>query len=128
MTAASVVLAAALAAWGVLPTAAPAPRRGAVETEVSPIQASLPPSVPASPLVKQIFDEPPLIARPARVRPERPRAERARPARAPLYRDWRFWTISGGLLVASVVVTILVTRPGPQPFEGNFDPKVISLP
>ena len=127
MTTASVVLAAALAAWGAFPTAASAPASDAVDTaEAAPIPTSPPPSVPAPPAVRQIFDEPPLIATPARR--ERSRPQRLRPVRAPLYRDWRFWTISGGLFAATVVVTILVTRPGPQPFAGNFDPKVIFFP
>jgi len=130
MTTASFVLGAALVAWGAFPLPASPPGRDVVGT-AAPIQASPSPPVPAPAPVKQMFDEPPLIAEPAppvRSRPERSRPQRARPARAPLYRDWRFWAISGSLLAASVVTTILVTRPGPQPFEGNFDPKVISLP
>jgi hypothetical protein len=130
MTTASLVFAAALAAWGGFPAAASAPGNDAVDiAEAPPVQASPPPPVPEAPPVRQIFDEPALLAtpaRPARARPERP--ERARPARAPLYRDWRFWTISGGLFAAAVVTTILVTRPGPQPFEGNLEPKVITFP
>jgi hypothetical protein len=127
MTTASLVLAAALAAWGGFPAAASAPGSDAVETaEAPPVQASPPPAVLAPPAVRQVFDEPALIATSARQ--ARPRPERARPARAPLYRDWRFWTISGGLFAAAVVTTILVTRPGPQPFEGNLEPKVITFP
>jgi hypothetical protein len=82
---------------------------------------------PAPVVVKQLFDESTPVPRrssPPSLRLSRP----ARPERPDLFRNWRFWTISGGLFVATVVVTILVTRPGPQPYAGNLSPNVISLP
>jgi hypothetical protein len=125
VTAAPLVLAAALAGWGSAPAPASVPASDAVATtDAAPEVESPPPPSTGAPLpVKQLFDEPgpvSVLSRPA--------PAPLRPARSPLYRDWRFWAISGSLFAASVVVTILVTRPGPQPYPGNLPPNVISFP
>lgn len=127
MTGATLVLAATLAAWGFVPAPASAPPRdgGGATNEAAALEPP-PPPVPAPVAVKQLFDEPgrASILR----RPPAPPSRPARPARPQLHRDWRFWAISGSAFAASVIVTILVTRPGPQPYPGNLPPNIISFP
>jgi len=124
---------AALVAWGSVPAPVHAPAGPMVGTAPVNAAANAPgsrapdpvaaPRVPAAMAVKQAFDEPSLVTRPA------PQPRPGRPARAPLYRNWRFWAISGGLFAATIAVTIAVTRPGPQPYRGNlFGGDVISIP
>jgi len=124
---------AAFVAWGSVPAPVRAPAGPVVGTEPVNAAANAPgsraldpvaaPRVPAAIAVKQAFDEPSLVTRPA------PQPRPGRPARAPLYRNWRFWAISGGLFAATIAVTIAVTRPGPQPYRGNlFGGDVISFP
>jgi hypothetical protein len=125
---------AAFVAWGSVPAPARAPGGPVIETapvteavDTAPPSLSLEPvaapGAPAAIAVKQLFDEPALVTRPA------PQPRPGRPARAPLYRDWRFWAISGGLFAATIAVTIAVTRPGPQPYRGNLlGGDVISFP
>jgi len=127
MTPASFVLAAALVAWGSISAPVATPASEAVQPVPAP-PAAVPPPPPAPAIVvKQLFDEPRLIAKPSP--PPPPRASRgSRPPRPVLYRDWRFWTISGGLFAATVLVTFLVTRPGPQPYAGNLPPNVVVFP
>jgi hypothetical protein len=48
--------------------------------------------------------------------------------RPPVYKDPLFWVIAGGLFVATVVVTIVVTRPRPEPYTGNTSPYVFQFP
>jgi hypothetical protein len=122
MTPASLVFAAALVAWGSVSAPVATPTSDAVgPVPAAPVVVPPPPSAPPPIVVNQLFDEPRLVARPSRPRT-------SRPGRPVLYRDWRFWTISGGLFVATVVVTFLVTRPGPQPYAGNLPPNVVVFP
>jgi hypothetical protein len=82
--------------------AAPAPA-AAPATIQAPIIARAPLDVRATPA---------LVAAPAAKRePDRP-----------LYKHWLFWTIAGGFFVTTIVVTIIATRPGPQPYTGNAPP------
>jgi len=132
MTPAAIVLAVAVAAWGpVAPARDPAPPRG-VEQGV-PAAARPDPAPPAA--------APP--PRPAPIQPaiiaKAPVDVRARPAlvaaptgqlepRPPLHKRWGFWAIAGGAFAASVMVTIAVTRPKPEPYTGNAPPYYIALP
>ena len=45
-----------------------------------------------------------------------------------LHKRWQFWVIAGGLFATAIVVTVAVTRPGPQPYTGNVNPYIISFP
>ena len=122
MTPASIVMAAALAAWGaVAPSVEPA------RSDVAPPAATALPATAAPPAIQV-----PIIAKaPVDVRaaPALVAAPRARPEPRPrLYRDWRFWAIAGGLLVAAVIVTIVETRTGSAPYTGNAPPYYIGFP
>src|SRR5262245_48432280 len=139
MTPAPLVLAAALAAWGPV---APAP-------EPEPPAASAAPAVPAPEAPTAIQPLPPSSAAPARVgtaAPTQPRRvakaptttrpmpalaatpQRTHQPRPPLYKQWVFWVISGGFFVSAVVVAVVTTRPGPQPYTGNVSPYIITSP
>ena len=52
----------------------------------------------------------------------------AAPAQKPLYKSWVFWLISGGLFTATVIATVLVSRPPPEPYTGNAPPFRVPLP
>ena len=122
MTPASIVMAAALAAWGaVAPSVEPAP------SVVAPPAATALPATAALPAIQV-----PIIAKaPVDVRaaPVRVAAPRARPEpRSPLYKDWRFWAIAGGIFAATVIFTIAETRPGPAPYTGNAPPYYVGFP
>ena len=134
MTPASIVLAIATAAWGPIasppgPAAAPvaeppssaAPAAGAVEP--IPSSASGPASV-HSPTRPALIAKAPVDVRMRPVLVDPP--DRPRPK--PLYKRWGFWVISGGLLTSTVIVTILATRPKPQPYIGNAPPFTVPLP
>ena len=129
MTPAGIVLAIAVAAWGAAP--APPPDKAPAVTQPAPSPA------PAEGAVQPIA--PP--ARPASVQPSLivrgPLDVRARPivvdtpdrsARKPLYKNWGFWVVSGGIFVATIIVTIVATRPGPEPYVGNAPPYYVGLP
>lgn len=88
-----------IAPAGVAPAAAPA----TPATIQTPLIAKAPLDVRATPS---------LVAAPA------PKREPGRP----LYKHWLFWTIAGGFFVTTIVVTIVATRPGPQPYTGNAPP------
>jgi hypothetical protein len=53
---------------------------------------------------------------------------RDRPPQQPLYKNVGFWVVSGGIFVATVVITIVMTRPGPEPYSGNTPPYYVGLP
>jgi hypothetical protein len=137
VTPAAVVLAIAVAAWG--PAAPPHPATPAVE----PVPAPAPPRPPAP----AVDGEDPNAPRPvARARPEpfplaiiakAPIEVRAKPVLVdspdrrpakPLYKRWGFWLVSGGLFATTVIVTILATRPKPEPYTGNVPPFTITFP
>ena len=146
MTPVALVLAAATLAWGPVapeppppvaadastPAAEPAP--AAAASEVQPI-APAPPAAAAptphvaptpataatpAPIQTPIIAKAPLDVRatPALVAAPSPKREPDRP----LYKHWLFWTIAGGFFVTTIVVTIVATRPGPQPYTGNAPP------
>jgi len=91
---------------------APAPATPAAPT---PAAAATPATIPAPIIAKAPLD---VRARPALVAAPAPQREPGRP----LYKHWLFWTIAGGFFLTTVVVTIVATRPGPQPYTGNAPP------
>jgi hypothetical protein len=140
--AASLVLA-AIVAWGpAVPAPAPVPAATPAPVADSPVP-SPPPAPPTPPAAPVPSTPPPAPARaPAFLPPliaKGPLDARARPAliatpsrakreRPPLYKQWLFWVVSGGLLASTVAVTIIVIRPRPQPYTGDLPPYVISYP
>jgi hypothetical protein len=123
MTPASIIMAAALAAWGAVAPAGEASPSGV--TPAAAAVAPAPPVIPARAL--------PIIANPrldvrAAPAPLVAAPGRQSDSRRPLYRDWRFWAIAGGLFAVAVIVTIAQTRPGPQPYTGNTPPYFIGFP
>ncbi len=120
MMPASLLLAAALAAWGPVAPAADSGAEPAHETPVATTPAVPPAAVP------QAVDEPTtdrsatpsLLAAPSADRP---------PPRTPTYKRWQFWVIAGGAFATAIGVTIAVTRPGPQPYSGNVSPYLVSV-
>jgi hypothetical protein len=133
VTPAPLVLAAALFAWGPV---VPGPLEPPAETaEPSAEQAPAPPPVettattptpaPAPLIQPAIIAKAPIVVRPAP-------APVSTPARATergkLQSRWWFWAIAGGLFASAIVVTIVETRPGPQPYGGNTPPYTISFP
>jgi hypothetical protein len=131
------VLAAALVSWGPV---APGPEPPAETTEpsanenppeapaagVSPAQPLAAPASAAAPVIQPaIIAKAPIVVRAAP-------APVSTPARATergtLQSRWWFWAIAGGLFASAIVVTIVETRPGPQPYGGNTPPYTISFP
>lgn len=136
VTPASIVLAAALVAWG---PAAAAPEvetsdaaaRPEAATNVQPIAPAPAAAAPApvmaapNPATPSTIEAPIIARAPLDVRATpalvaAPAAKRE-PDR-PLYKHWLFWTIAGGFFLTTIVVTIVATRPGPQPYTGNAPP------
>ena len=144
VTPASIVLAVALVAWGPV---APAPEAETSDaaappkpaTTVEPIAPSPPAAAPATPaaagppaapapapaatpppIQTPIIAKAPLEVRATPTLVAAPAAQRE-PAR-PLYKHWLFWTLAGGFFLTTIVVTIVATRPGPQPYTGNAPP------
>ena len=138
VTPASIVLAVALTAWGPVAPApeietsdaaaplqpasgvepiAPAPPAAAPAPAAAPTPAA---AAPPAPIQTSIIAKAPLEVRatPALVAAPAPQREPARP----LYKHWLFWTIAGGFFLTTIVVTIVATRPGPQPYTGNAPP------
>jgi len=122
MSPASIILALAVAAWGPVatspgaPPSSPAPVSGGVE----PIAAPPPPRAPQPALLAKapiaVRGTPALVGAPAQ------------PAQKQLYKNWVFWLISGGLFASTLIVTILVTRPPPEPYTGNVPPFRVPFP
>lgn len=121
-------------AWGPVAPApetdtSAAPAQPEAATSVAPIApapvAPAPPP-PAAPSASPAMIQTPIIAKapldvrasPALVAAPAPKREPDRP----LYKHWLFWTIAGGFFLTTVVVTIVATRPGPQPYTGNAPP------
>jgi hypothetical protein len=135
----SVVLAIALAAWGPV---APSPEPAAADAErTAPAGPATGEGQPATGEVQPIAETSPAPARPAAIHPaliaKAPVNVRAapvlvgtphRPPEKPLYKNWGFWLVSGGIFIATVIVTIIVTRPRPQPYAGNAPPFYVPLP
>ena len=46
------------------------------------------------------------------------------PAHTPIYKTWWFWTGAGAVVVGAVVVVLLATAKGPQPYMGNLGPNL----
>ena len=139
MTAAPLVLAAALVAWGPVNPGPPEPAEpGETAGEAAP--ASAPDE--AATAAPAPAGEPPAAAMPVPIQPaiiaKAPIVVRTTPApliapvRAKERTDLRkakwFWLIAGGMLVSAIVVTVVATRPGPQPYGGNTPPYVVSFP
>jgi len=98
----------------------PAPMPAA-PAAAAPAQAATPASAATpAPIQTPIIARAPLDVRatPALVAAPAPRREPDRP----LYKHWLFWTIAGGFFLTTIVVTIVATRPGPQPYTGNAPP------
>ena len=134
MTPAPLVLAAALFAWGPI---APAPPEAPADTAEpsaaeapppTPAEAAAPtpaPAAPPAPIQPAIIAKAPIVVRAAPA----PVAAPARTSeRGKLHGRWWFWAIAGGLFAATLVVTVVETRPGPQPYGGNTPPYTISFP
>lgn len=141
---ASIVLAVALVAWGPVAPAPEVETSGAVArpesaTSVQPIAPAAAPPPPAAlaPAPAAPAPTPATAAPPATIQApiiaRAPLDVRATPALVaasaakrepdrPLYKHWLFWTIAGGFFVTTIVVTIIATRPGPQPYTGNAPP------
>jgi tetratricopeptide (TPR) repeat protein len=45
-------------------------------------------------------------------------------AAAPVYERWWFWTAVGAVVVAAVVVGVVASSKGPQPYAGNLGPNL----
>jgi hypothetical protein len=139
VTPAGIVLAIAVAAWGPVapaidtaPAAAkPAAATPGAATPAAPLDGAVQPIAPPGPaLAGPGSIEPAMIAKApvdVRARPVFVDAPRRPPAK-PLYKNWAFWVISGGAFVAAVVVTIIATRPEPEPYTGNAPPFYVGLP
>jgi hypothetical protein len=134
VTPAPLVLAAALFAWGPI---APAPPEAPADTAEpsaaeapppTPAEAAAPtpaPAAPPAPIQPAIIAKAPIVVRAAPA----PVAAPARTSeRGKLHGRWWFWAIAGGLFAAALVVTVVETRPGPQPYGGNTPPYTISFP
>jgi len=91
---------------------APAP---ATPPAPTPTSAAAPATIHTPIIAKAPLD---VRATPALVAAPAPKREPPRP----LYKHWLFWTIAGGFFLTTVVVTIVATRPGPQPYTGNAPP------
>lgn len=134
MTPAPLVLAAALLAWGPVVPGSPEPPAETAEpsTEQAPAPAPVEttattptPVSAAAPIQPAIIAKAPIVVRPAPAPVSTP--ERAT-ERGKLQSRWWFWAIAGGLFASAIVVTIVETRPGPQPYGGNTPPYTISFP
>jgi hypothetical protein len=122
MMPASIVMAAALAAWGAV-----APAVESAPSDVAPPATTVPPAtrVPAA-IHVPIIAKAPVNVRAAQALDVAPRG--GPEPRPPLYKDWRFWVIAGGVFVATVIITIAETRPGPASYTGNAPPYYIGFP
>lgn len=131
MTPASLVIAAALLAWGpVRPAPEPAtpddvgdavfaPTEGAPAAPETPPKVSPAPAPPVTPIVAKapldVRARPALVAAP-------------QPARQPLRKQWPFWALAGGAVVGMIVATYVATRPEPQAYRGNAPPYYTPFP
>ena len=85
----------------------------------APVTPAPPPAAPAA-----VVDTTPapradvLVATPAPEAPEAP---------APIYRRWWFWTTVGAVVVGAVVAGVALSRPAPQPYQGNLGPPTIEV-
>jgi hypothetical protein len=129
VTPASLVFSAALFAWGpVSPAAAPelgetVPAAPATPPPTAPPAAAAPASPPpVAPIVAKapidVRARPTLVASP--VAHQEPRK--------PLHKQWAFWAIAGGFLAATIVVTLIATRPMPEAYRGNAPPYYMPFP
>lgn len=131
MTPGTFVFAAALFAWG--PVAPPAETTGPEAAEPAPTVPEMPPpgasaadASPPPPAAAPIIAKAPIDvrARPALV--ATPAAYHEPPR--PLHKQWAFWAIAGGFLAATIVVTIIATRPAPEAYRGNTPPYYMPFP
>jgi hypothetical protein len=137
VTPGSIVLAAALVSWGPI-TPAPGPPVETVEADVNeappaapapdvapPQPAAAPAAAPAPAIQPAIIAKAPIVVRAA---PAPVAAPPRTSERGKLQSRWWFWAVAGGLFAAALVVTVVETRPGPQPYGGNTPPYTISFP
>jgi len=127
------VMLAVVVAWGPVaselvsePASAPAPTRTPVFASPAPPPAPSPPPPPARAFLPPLIVRGPVDAqaKPALIAaPGRPK--RVRP---PLYKQWLFWVVTGGLLASTVAATIIVTRPHQQPYTSDVFPYVVTFP
>jgi len=134
MSSVSIVLAIAVAAWAPVAPSSGAPTAPGAEpaSSAAPAPGGVEPIAPPPPVAPppRRAPEPALIAKaPLQVRgtPVLVGAPAA-PAQKPLYKSWVFWLISGGLFTATVIATVLVSRPPPEPYTGNAPPFRLPLP
>ena len=146
MTPAAIVLCVAVAAWGpVAPSPEPSPEPASSSSSTLGAEPA-PPVAPAATGIQPLAPPPP--ASPARApaptiqapmiakaplnvgpAPTLVAAPRRQPApRAPLYKQWGFWAVAGGVFAAAVLTTIVVTRSKPDPYTGNAPPYIVGLP
>jgi len=126
VTPAGIALAIAVAAWGAAPASPPdrAPAVTQPAPPVAPAEGAVQPIAPPAPVQPSLIVKGPLDVRAQPIVVDRP----DRPARQPLYKSWGFWVVSGGIFVSTIILTIVATRPGPQPYVGNTPPYYVGLP
>jgi len=136
VTPAPLVLVATFFAWAPIVPAPPEPPAETAEPSAeqapapapAPAEATTPtpaPAAPPAPIQPAIIAKAPIVVRAAPA----PIAAPARTSeRGKLQGRWWFWAIAGGLFASVVIVTVVETRPGPQPYGGNTPPYTISFP
>jgi hypothetical protein len=131
MSSVSIVLAIVVAAWAPVVPSSGAPTAPAAQpaSSAAPATGGIEPIAPPPPVAPPPRGAP----RPALIA-KAPIAVRGAPVlvdappQKPLYKSWVFWVISGGLFTATIIATILATRPPPEPYTGKAPPFRVPLP
>jgi hypothetical protein len=132
VTPASLVVAAALLAWG--PVSPPVETPAAESAEPAPAPAeTVQPAAPAAaapapppPVATTIIAKAPVDVRARPTLVAAPAAHRE--PHKPLVKQPAFWVLAGGFLAATIVVTIIATRPAPEAYRGNAPPYYMPFP
>jgi tetratricopeptide (TPR) repeat protein len=110
-----------------------APNRADVERMIADLRARQPapaPSAPPPPVEVPPAPPPPAASPAATPAPSALVTLAPGPAPetpAPVYRRWWFWTALGAVVVGGVAAGVALTRPAPQPYQGNLDPHTIEV-